>query len=193
MGIVALHIVFAYVLTKGLMPPIIEILDPSFRVVEVPVEQPPPPPQRTITDPDIVKPHTVPVPLPPIPDVIVEDPPFSTTAEPETGPIILPPEAPPVVIQPPVRLVGRNVLPNTESYYPASSRRSGVEGAAVVRACVNENGRLADAPVIEASSGSAALDDAAVRVARDGRYARSVRGDTPVPNCHRFRVIFSMK
>jgi len=36
------------------------------------------------------------------------------------------------------------------------------------------------------------LDKAAIRLARDGKYARAMRGDTPVPNCYRFRVTFTL-
>ena len=37
------------------------------------------------------------------------------------------------------------------------------------------------------------LDMSAVNIARHGRYARSVRGDTPVANCYRLRIVFEMK
>ena len=62
----------------------------------------------------------------------------------------------------------------------------------LVRACVDERGKLTEAPVVETTSGSSALDNAAVRVAKDGRYAKSVKGDVAVPNCHRFRVTFTL-
>lgn len=93
----------------------------------------------------------------------------------------------------PVRLIGRNQLPDTQEYYPAEERRLGIEGAANVRVCVNEAGALSGEPAIEASSGNARLDAGAMNVARHGRYARSVQGDTPVGNCFRFRVNFRMK
>ncbi len=97
-----------------------------------------------------------------------------------------------VPVQMPVRLVGRNVFPNADSYYPPSERRLEREGTALVRACVDEAGKLNGLPVIETSSGSSALDNAALRVAKDGKYARSMQGEVAVGNCHRFRVTFTL-
>jgi hypothetical protein len=42
------------------------------------------------------------------------------------------------------------------------------------------------------SSGDARLDKGAIGVARDGRYARAMRGDAYVPNCYGFRIIFAI-
>jgi TonB family protein len=95
-------------------------------------------------------------------------------------------------LPPPIRLVGRNVLPNTDNYYPASEIRAEHEGSAEVQSCVDVNGRLDGLPTIQASSGRAPLDTAAIRLARDGKYARAMRGDTPVANCYRFRVTFTL-
>lgn len=88
---------------------------------------------------------------------------------------------------PPIRLVGRNVIPNSEAYYPAHDRRLGREGTAEVQACVNPEGTLSSTPTVERSSGRAAFDHAAVRLVGDGRFAKAMRGDEPVPNCYRFR------
>ncbi len=94
----------------------------------------------------------------------------------------------------PVRVLGQNRFPNSEDYYPAGERRLGIEGSATVRACVDENGTLVQGgPTVEQSSGNAHLDAGALNVARAGRYARSVQGATPVPNCFRFRVGFQIK
>jgi protein TonB len=196
LGVVALHVVLGYLLTTGLMRGITKLLIPEPIIGDIIPDQPRPPPQKVlIENPKLTLPQPDVLPLP---DVPVVDPPEDSSLsnlvfEPDAGPVAPPRDTPVLVAEPPLRLIGRNVLPNTENYYPASERRAGVEGSTVVRACVDERGRLDGAPVVEASSGSARLDEAAVRVARDGRYARSVRGDTPVSNCHRFRVIFSMR
>ncbi len=94
---------------------------------------------------------------------------------------------------PPVRMLGKNQLPDTEEFYPPQLRRLGVEGAAYVRVCVDGAGVRQGDPRIEQSSGDARLDEGAVNVARHGRYARSVQGDAPVPNCFRFRIVFKMR
>jgi periplasmic protein TonB len=193
LGVIALHVVFGYLLTTGLMRGIIKVLMPEPIISEIIPETPRPPPQRVIVEPNLTDPIPVPLPVPDIPVEQVNDPVFTSTIAEPAGPIAPPRDTPVIVAEPPIRLVGRNVLPNAEEYYPARERRDGVEGSTVVRACVTEAGKLDGTPMVEATSGSARLDEAAIRVARDGRYARSMRGDSPVANCHRFRVIFSMR
>ena len=104
-----------------------------------------------------------------------------------------PPVAPPIAKPDPIRLVGKNVLPNTEDYYPPTARREGAEGAANVQVCVDERGKRQGEPTVTQSSGDARLDKGAVALARDGKYARSMRGDAYVPNCFGFRIIFTMQ
>jgi TonB family protein len=94
---------------------------------------------------------------------------------------------------PPIRLIGRNQLPNTSDFYPPALIRQGVEGAAVVRVCVDEKGSRRGEPAVEQSSGNARLDAGAIGVARAGQYARAMQGDTPVPVCHRIRIGFNLK
>jgi TonB family protein len=94
---------------------------------------------------------------------------------------------------PPVRMLGTNQLPDAEEFYPPELRRLGVEGASYVRVCVDRAGVRQGDPRIEQSSGNARLDEGAVNVARHGRYARSVQGDAPVPNCYHFRIVFRMR
>ena len=89
--------------------------------------------------------------------------------------------------------MGKNWLPNSQDYYPPDLIRSGVQGNAQLRVCVDEAGHLSGPPVVEQTSGNARLDQGALNVVRAGRYARAVRGDTPVPNCYEFRIVFSLK
>jgi TonB family protein len=192
LGIVALHVVFGWFLTSGLMTATMELLLPTRPIDVIPIKETQPPPVKPVIDaPPLVDPFVVPKPerldIP-----VIEDASELTTVIDET--IDQPPVAPPITVaEPPIRLIGHNVLPNADNFYPPEKIRANEEGAAVVRACVNENGKLMDgAPVVETTSGSAAFDRAALRVAREGKYARSMRGDTPVPNCHRFRVVFSL-
>jgi TonB family protein len=90
----------------------------------------------------------------------------------------------------PVRVLGRNILPDSEDYYPAERKRLGVEGAALVRVCVDARGSRAGEPLIEESSQDVQLDAAALNVARHGRYARAQQDGVAVPNCYRFHIVF---
>jgi protein TonB len=188
-GIIGFHVVLVYLLASGLGASVLKYVAPPVQlvpVVEKPdVVDPPPPP-----DPQYER---VPIDVP-TPDVVI------TEAAGETAPTLVssgeigpPPVAPPVAKPDPIRLVGKNVLPNTEDYYPPTARRDGAEGAANVQVCVDERGRRQGEPTVTQSSGDARLDKGAVALARDGKYARSMRGDAFVPNCFGFRVIFTMQ
>jgi TonB family protein len=189
-GIAGLHALLAYLFGSGLINQTIRILrpDPPMQYIDVKERTPPPPtppddpvPTRFIAGP------VDPLPVPPINPVIdvpmVSEPPITTSA-------IEPAAEPPAPL--PIRIVGRNVMPNTADYYPPNEIRLGNQGTAEVRSCVDANGRLDGTPTIEATSGREPLDKAAIRLARDGKYARAMRGDTPVPNCYRFRVTFTL-
>ena len=189
LGIVALHGLFAYLFATGLISTTIRVLAPDMEFIKLPPERPPPKPT----------PPTPPVtltafeaPLPVIPPISL--PPSETS-------ITLPSESlsmpPPIVDGPPpaplpIRLVGRNVMPNTADYYPPSEIRQLNEGTAEVQSCVDTNGRLDGTPTVEETSGHGPLDKAAIRLARDGKYARAFRGEVAVPNCYRFRVTFTL-
>jgi TonB family protein len=97
-----------------------------------------------------------------------------------------------IVPMPPVRQIGSNQLPNTADFYPPDYVRQRIEGATNLRVCVDERGVRQGEPAIEASSGHPRLDVAALEMARHGRYARAVRGDTPVGSCYRFRIVFQI-
>ncbi|MEJ1960899.1 MAG: TonB family protein [Gammaproteobacteria bacterium] len=193
LGILAFHVVLAYLFASPLIKVAIRALDPPIQGTIIDVK-PDPTPQPSPENPTL-QPTTFITQVEPISDVInLPDEPVAeslltgTISEPtpERGPEIA------SLTEPLLRFVGRNVMPNTEDYYPARDRRDGNEGTIEVRSCVSANGRLDGTPTVENSSGRASLDNAAVRVARDGRYAKAMRGETPVPNCYRFRVTFKM-
>ena len=191
-GIVALHLLIAYLLLTALVqPPPKEAPPPAITAWFTP-DPPRIPPAQTpprARDIDFARPRPRDVRSP---DRIVTEPvhpdvPVVTgTAEPPAPPS-------PARQEEPIRVLGRHWLPSSEAYYPPDLIRNGVQGDTQVRACVDESGRLAGDPVLEQSSGNARLDQGALKVARAGRYARAVRGGTPVPNCYHFHIVFRMK
>jgi TonB family protein len=86
-------------------------------------------------------------------------------------------------------------FPNTDDYYPQTSRRLAEHGAAIVRVCVDERGHLTSEPTIANSSGSANLDEGALRLARDGsgHYRSTTEDGRPVNSCYPFRIRFELR
>jgi protein TonB len=186
-AIIALHVLVAYLLATGLMHTILPAVEKPLVGVVMMEARPPPPPQApapldlrhtrlTVVAPQVPE-HLIPQPVAP-------QSPAGT--EGEAGSAVQTDAAP----LPPVRVLGKNQLPEAEEFYPPELRRLGVEGATYVRVCVDGAGVRQGAPRIEQSSGNTRLDEGAVNVARHGRYARSVQGDAPVPNCYHFRIVF---
>ena len=188
-GIVALHVLIAYLLLTALVqrPPGEPPPPPMFATVDT---IKPPEPTQIPVQPTAVStihtPHQIPIPPPEFtPEMNPEVPRLEGTPVPADSVRSAQPTEP-------IRVLGSNWLPNSAAYYPPDLIRNGVQGDAQVRACVDEAGRLAGAPALEHSSGNARLDHAALSIAREGRYARSVRGDVPVPNCYHFHITFRM-
>jgi protein TonB len=186
-GIVMLHGLLGYLLVTGLMRTVrVSPNTPLTGVVlELPRKPPslPPPafkPDRLRT-PIVVSPPLAVPEAPPEPDAVRSVPvsPFTPS--------------PPLARQAdPIRVIGRHQLPDSQDYYPDELRRLRVQGATDTEVCVDERGVRRGEPRIEQSSGSDRLDIAALNVARHGRYARSVQGETPVANCYHFRIIFKL-
>jgi TonB family protein len=190
LGIAGFHALLAYAFASGLINQTIKILKPAppieFIDIKKKDETPPPTPLEPMPNRFIAK-KVEPTELPVINPMI--DPPISSEAPFATGTDTVRVDPP---VTPPIRLVGRNVMPNTADYYPPGDVRFGNEGTTGIRSCVNADGRLDGSPVVEASSGRPSLDKAAVRLAQDGKYAKAMRGETPVSNCYRFRVTFTL-
>jgi protein TonB len=189
-AIVGLHVVLVYLFASGLAIKTVKLVFEPAQVEFIPEqrqidEAPPPPPVDFVpVRPDVGPP----------PDIELNVPSDAGTA-------ITPPpigEPPPRVVDTaprvePIHLVGKNQLPNTEDYYPPSAIRENVQGAASINVCVDERGKRTGEPTLIASSGDSRLDKAAIAVGRDGKYARSARGATFVPNCYGFKIIFTTK
>ncbi len=188
-SILTLHVLVLYLFATGMVHTATKVLD--WRIVSTVTQLP-----RTVHTDDLARVKATITELGP---VVVPQPPKvpEETQEDNDSPLVITPSAksdPVITIAPePIRVMGQNRLPNSEDYYPADMRRQGIAGATTVRACVDEKGALQGDPLIERSSGYARLDQGALNVARAGRYARSMQGGMPVPNCFRIRVGFQIK
>ena len=137
-AIIALHVFIAWAIATGLARRAIEVLAPPIQtqiVQEVkPKDLPPPPPPPKFERP--------PVEVPP-PEVSINVP-VETNTTAITAVTTHHTEAPPRPAAPVRRTPGGpgTNFPNTEDYYPASSRRLEEQGTTVVHVCVGANGRL---------------------------------------------------
>jgi TonB family protein len=186
-AILVLHLLVAYLFVTGLIPAVTHEIQPHITGVFLP--QPPPthqpPPLVTLGTPAPPS-----IPDPGVPQLHMDQ---SVPAPPADFTIPAPGTAGTAAGGVPIRVLGHNLLPDSESYYPPDLRRLGVQGATAVRACVDAGGQRIGEPQIEQSSGNARLDSGALNVVRHGRFARSVQGDTPVPNCFDFRIVFRLR
>ncbi|MBV8784059.1 MAG: energy transducer TonB [Gammaproteobacteria bacterium] len=185
-GILALHLLIAYVLLTAFMQPAAPPAPSRIAATFITEPAAPPTPLPTVSGPSLaptVRPE--PVPVPPIDLPVVEPAPVAVV-------VPAPAPHPAAASEAPLRLLGRHQLPDSADYYPPDLIRLGVTGVTEVGVCVDERGVRSGEPGVVASSGNARLDEGALTIARHGRYARALRGDTPVSNCYRFRIVFRM-
>jgi TonB family protein len=85
-------------------------------------------------------------------------------------------------------------FPNTDDFYPATSRRMAETGAATVHVCVDIRGRLTADPTLTRSSGSRRIDDGALNLAKagSGHYRPSTEDGQPVSACYPYRIRFEL-
>jgi periplasmic protein TonB len=193
-AIIALHVFIAWALATGLARRAIEMVAPPIQteiVEEVQKrDEPPPPPPPQLERP--------PVEVPP-PEVAIDIP-----VEPQSTAIVdvtdkpQPPRPPPPPAPKPVNRVSAKPgkgFPATEDYYPPASKRLGEEGSVNVRACVGANGKLTEDPTVAQSSGSARLDEGAVKLAKagSGHYQPGTEDGQPVTQCFVFRIKFELR
>ncbi len=194
LSILALHVLLIYCFANGLANRIATAMTQPTHVVVIdearPRDVPPPPPTPTLIrpTPDIPRP-VVTLNLPAEPSQItVTGPP----AHPQEPPVR--PNHPPAAVQ---RVLGGpdRGFPNTDDYYPETSRRLGETGSSVVRVCVDGRGRLTALPTLVQSSGSARLDNGAINLARagTGHYRPTTEDGQPVPSCYSFRISFTLR
>jgi periplasmic protein TonB len=194
-AIVGLHVFIAWALATGLARRAIELVAPPIQtevVEEVKKEdQPPPPPPPQMERP--------PVEIPP-PDVAIEVPVETQTTAIQDVTDKPVPKAPPPPPPPPKprNLVapkpGKN-FPTAEEYYPPASKRLGEEGSANVHVCVGPNGKLTEDPTLAQTSGSARLDEGALKLAKaaSGHYQPGTEDGQPTAACTVFKIKFELR
>jgi protein TonB len=187
--IVGLHIGIAVMFATGLAQKIVEVVAPPIEtnlIEEVQQrEEPPPPPP-----PEFERP---PIEVPP-PEVTIDIPIDTTTAITDVTDKPIVQKGPPTPPPPPRAVVKATAkFPSSDEFYPPSSIRLEEEGAVTVRYCVGPNGKLAEVPTVTQSSRSARLDDAAVKLAKAGRFKPGSIDGVATTDCSSFRVKFELK
>jgi TonB family protein len=86
-------------------------------------------------------------------------------------------------------------FPDTADFYPSLSVHLGEEGMSTVRVCVDAKGKLIGDPTTVKSSGSARLDDGALKLARagSGHYRATTEDGQPVNSCYPLGIRFQLK
>jgi hypothetical protein len=81
---------------------------------------------------------------------------------------------------------------NSSDYIPGTALRGGEKGIAVMRTCVDGEGRILGDPIVLSSSGSKLLDEGAIKLAKHSKYIpASVRGKISKFSCATFKVDFA--
>jgi protein TonB len=191
LAIIVLHIFLAWAFASGLARKAIQMVAPPIQtdIIEE-VEQrdtpPPPPPPEFERPPVEVPPPEVAIDIP----VDTQQSTAITDVTDRPVPMAPPPPPPPKAVKKPG--IGKN-FPNSEDYYPAASKRLGEEGSPTVKVCVGPSGKLSEEPSIAQSSGSARLDEGAIKLAKAGRYTAGSIDGQPSTDCFSFRVKFELK
>src|ERR1700722_1159556 len=86
-------------------------------------------------------------------------------------------------------------FPETGDFYPSLSIHLGEQGVSTVRVCVEPRGRLTSEPTIVKGSGSARLDEGAIKLARagSGKYSATTEDGQPVNSCYAFGIRFQLR
>jgi periplasmic protein TonB len=188
--IACLHTLLIYGLATGLVHRMIEVIPAPIQTTVIaetrtrPVPPPPAPPNlvpQRVELPEPVFPPDFPTGPDAVRDIVVEPPPHVTSPPPKSMTRVLGGPGP--------------GFPNTDDYYPSASRRIGERGSATVRVCVDGSGRLTAGPTIAQSSGSARLDEGALKVAKagSGHYRATTEDGRPVDYCYPLRIRFEFR
>jgi TonB family protein len=106
----------------------------------------------------------------------------------------MPPETPAHVVRQVAGGPGAG-FPETADFYPSLSIHLGEQGVSTVRVCVDPRGRLTSEPTIVKGSGSARLDEGALKLARagSGKYSATTEDGQPVNSCYAFGIRFQLR
>jgi TonB family protein len=153
----------------------------------------------------VARPLPLRVPEPSLTDTRIHVPPIDLVLrqepEPPTDVTTIVESLPPYIPPPPPQAV-KQVLggpgagfPNTDDFYPPQARRLDEQGVGTVQVCVDAKGRLTADPTMAQGTGSARLDDGALKLARagSGHYRPTTENGRPVNSCYAFRVRFQLK
>ena len=192
--IIGVHVAIIYAFATGLTHPV--FAEGPERMRYIPVVDPPPHTEQLPPLP--THQPTLSPKLDPIEkeDIRFDDEDaFRTDQDLTVGPVVEPPRPPPVHIVKRVSGGPGKGFPNTDDFYPPQAIRLHQEGISTVRTCIDERGRLTAAPTLAQSSGTASLDDGALRLARagSGRYRPTTEDGQPVSSCYEYRVVFHMR
>jgi periplasmic protein TonB len=162
-AVIILHILIVWAFYTGLAGKLIQKVIPPVEIAQIEkpkeVDKPPPPPPKL----EEIKPF-----VPPPEFVDIQQAPAQTNAITETTNVKQAPApvAPPAPVQHNIVRAAvdpKHPFPNSEDYYPDSSRRAGEEGRCIVEFTVATDGRIAD-PSVTTSSGHPKLDEACIKL-----------------------------
>jgi TonB family protein len=195
-AIIGVHVAVIYAFATGLGSHFIrEMIPPPMTFDFIKDTRPtatlPPPPKFEPAQPrkiDLGPPPDVPIDDGPGPDAIQQEAPRTVV---DSIPAQLPPPAPVK------RVLGGpdKAFPNSEDYYPPSSKRLGEQGNTTLQVCVGPSGKLTAEPTVTQSSGSANLDGGAIKLAKagSGHYRATTENGTPVSSCYGLLIRFNLK
>jgi hypothetical protein len=194
--IIGLHAVIIYGFATGLVHTAIrDIVRPMVATVipfqPKPKEPPPLLPPKLEQHPIQIARSEIPIDVV-IDKVGVQD--LTTDEVVDHSPVILTPTTPATVVN---RVLGGpgKAFPNTDDYYPPAEIRAGRQGSTTVQVCTDDKGILTAAPTIAQTSGSAGLDEGALKLAKagSGHYRATTQDGRAVGSCYGFRIKFNLK
>jgi protein TonB len=176
-------------------PRVTEPPKPKSRVPKK-IEPPPPQTPAAVPPPVLALPQTTTTPEFAVPAPQNEEKPVVTPREEKAiqaapGPIAPRAEAP-VAAKTTPPISDAAYLKNPQPRYPMSARRRGEQGTVLLKVLVTREGSAGSVSV-ESSSGSMALDDAALEAVRNWRFVPARRGAQAVEAWHLVPIVFKLE
>jgi protein TonB len=146
-------------------------------------------PQATTT-PEVAVP--LPAPQEEKPDMAAREEKPAQAAPGPSAPRAAPPAEGPVAAKTTAPISDAAYLRNPQPRYPMSARRRGEQGTVLLKVLVTREGSAASVSV-ETSSGSTALDEAALDAVRKWRFVPAKRGAQPMEAWHLVPIVFRLE